>query len=76
MSAFVGTGVALVTPFKDDLSIDFEALKHRKNTKIDLDFGLVCFWALHGCPLQPPTPSRALPVLPGPSPASKKRNKF
>jgi len=27
MSAFVGTGVALVTPFKDDLSIDFEALK-------------------------------------------------
>ena len=27
MSAFVGTGVALVTPFKDDLSIDFEALE-------------------------------------------------
>ena len=27
MSAFVGTGVALVTPFKNDLSIDFEALE-------------------------------------------------
>ena len=52
--------------------------KSRKITKIDffLDFGLVCFWALHGCPLQPPTPSRALPGLPGPSPASKKRTKF
>ena len=24
---FVGTGVALVTPFNDDLSIDFDALK-------------------------------------------------
>ena len=44
----------------------------KKITKIDFwDFGLVCFWALHGCPLQPPTPSRALPGLPGPSPASK-----
>ncbi|WBL27432.1 4-hydroxy-tetrahydrodipicolinate synthase [Zunongwangia sp. HGR-M22] len=27
MSAFVGTGVALVTPFKNDLSVDFEALE-------------------------------------------------
>ena len=27
MSAFVGTGVALITPFKNDLSIDFEALE-------------------------------------------------
>ncbi|SHH77123.1 4-hydroxy-tetrahydrodipicolinate synthase [Winogradskyella jejuensis] len=26
MSKFVGTGVALITPFKEDLSIDFEAL--------------------------------------------------
>lgn len=27
MNAFKGTGVALVTPFNDDLSIDFASLK-------------------------------------------------
>lgn len=27
MSKFVGTGVALITPFKEDLSVDFEALE-------------------------------------------------
>lgn len=27
MQKFIGTGVALVTPFKEDLSVDFEALK-------------------------------------------------
>ena len=26
MKQFFGTGVALVTPFKNDLSVDFEAL--------------------------------------------------
>ncbi len=27
MNKFVGTGVALITPFKEDLSVDEEALK-------------------------------------------------
>ncbi len=28
MTQFIGTGVALITPFKEDLSIDFDALEH------------------------------------------------
>ncbi len=35
MQKFVGTGVALVTPFKEDLSVDFEALKRLVNFNID-----------------------------------------
>ena len=35
MQKFVGTGVALVTPFKEDLSIDFDALKRLVNFNID-----------------------------------------
>ena len=35
MQKFVGTGVALVTPFKEDLSVDFEALKKLVNFNID-----------------------------------------
>ena len=27
MTKFIGTGVALITPFKSDLSIDFDALE-------------------------------------------------
>ena len=30
MQALIGTGVALVTPFKKDLSIDTEALKKNR----------------------------------------------
>ncbi|MFT7352734.1 MAG: 4-hydroxy-tetrahydrodipicolinate synthase, partial [Flavobacterium sp.] len=26
MQKFIGTGVALITPFKEDLSVDFDAL--------------------------------------------------
>jgi len=35
MNQFVGTGVALITPFKKDKSIDFEALKRIVNYNID-----------------------------------------
>ena len=35
MQAFVGTGVALVTPFKKDFSVDFEALEKIVNHVID-----------------------------------------
>lgn len=35
MNKFVGTGVALITPFKDDLSVDVEALKNLVNFQID-----------------------------------------
>ena len=35
MQKFVGTGVALVTPFNEDLSVDFEALKKLVNYNID-----------------------------------------
>lgn len=35
MQKFVGTGVALVTPFKEDLSVDFDALKKLVNFNID-----------------------------------------
>lgn len=35
MQKFVGTGVALVTPFKEDLSVDFEALIKLVNFNID-----------------------------------------
>ena len=35
MQSFVGTGVALVTPFKKDFSVDFEALKKIVNHVID-----------------------------------------
>jgi 4-hydroxy-tetrahydrodipicolinate synthase len=35
MQSFIGTGVALVTPFKKDLSIDTEALKRIVNFSID-----------------------------------------
>ena len=35
MSKFIGTGVALVTPFKEDLSVDHEALKKLVNFQID-----------------------------------------
>ena len=34
---FTGAGVALVTPFKDDFSIDFDALK--KLIKLQIDGG-------------------------------------
>lgn len=35
MTKFIGTGVALITPFKKDLSIDFEALKRLVEYNID-----------------------------------------
>ncbi len=35
MSKLVGTGVALITPFKEDLSIDYDALKTIINYNID-----------------------------------------
>ncbi|WP_324719465.1 4-hydroxy-tetrahydrodipicolinate synthase [Salinimicrobium sp. HB62] len=35
MNKFVGTGVALITPFKDDLSVDVEALKKLVNYQIE-----------------------------------------
>lgn len=35
MKQFVGTGVALVTPFKNDFSVDTEALKRIVNFNID-----------------------------------------
>lgn len=35
MQKFVGTGVALVTPFKDDLSVDFDALAKLVNFNIE-----------------------------------------
>ncbi|MFD0962776.1 4-hydroxy-tetrahydrodipicolinate synthase [Pseudofulvibacter geojedonensis] len=35
MNQFLGTGVALVTPFKKDLSIDFDALERIVNYNID-----------------------------------------
>ncbi len=35
MQKFVGTGVALVTPFNEDLSVDFNALKNLVNYNID-----------------------------------------
>lgn len=35
MNKFVGTGVALITPFKDDLSVDVEALKKVVNFQVD-----------------------------------------
>lgn len=35
MHKFIGTGVALVTPFKEDLSVDFEALERLVNFNIN-----------------------------------------
>jgi len=35
MQKFIGTGVALVTPFKEDLSVDFSALKKLVNYNIE-----------------------------------------
>ena len=35
MQSFVGTGVALVTPFKKDFSVDFEALERIINHVIE-----------------------------------------
>ena len=35
MDALIGTGVALVTPFKEDLSVDHDALKNIVNYNID-----------------------------------------
>lgn len=35
MNKFVGTGVALITPFKDDLSVDVEALRKLVNFQIE-----------------------------------------
>ena len=35
MQALIGTGVALVTPFKSDFSVDTEALKNRVNFSIE-----------------------------------------
>ncbi|WP_334055555.1 4-hydroxy-tetrahydrodipicolinate synthase [Polaribacter sp. P097] len=35
MQKFVGTGVALITPFKEDLSVDLEALKKLVNFNIE-----------------------------------------
>ena len=35
MQSLIGTGVALVTPFKKDLSVDVEALKAIVNYQID-----------------------------------------
>lgn len=35
MQIFVGTGVALITPFKEDLSVDFKALKELVNFNIE-----------------------------------------
>jgi 4-hydroxy-tetrahydrodipicolinate synthase len=34
MQKFIGTGVALVTPFKEDKSVDFEGLERLVNFQI------------------------------------------
>lgn len=43
-SKFLGTGVALVTPFKSDLSVDHEALSNIVNYNIDngIDYLVIC----------------------------------
>ncbi|WP_111306786.1 4-hydroxy-tetrahydrodipicolinate synthase [Confluentibacter sediminis] len=43
-SKFLGTGVALVTPFKSDLSVDHEALTNIVNFNIDngIDYLVIC----------------------------------
>lgn len=38
MQQFIGTGVALVTPFKEDLSVDYQALK--KLVRFNIDNGI------------------------------------
>jgi 4-hydroxy-tetrahydrodipicolinate synthase len=35
MEKFIGTGVALITPFTDDLKVDFEALKRLVNFQVE-----------------------------------------
>ena len=35
MEQFIGTGVALVTPFKEDKSVDYDALERLINFQID-----------------------------------------
>jgi 4-hydroxy-tetrahydrodipicolinate synthase len=35
MQKFIGTGVALITPFKEDLSVDFNALVKLVNFNIE-----------------------------------------
>ena len=35
MKELIGTGVALVTPFKNDLSVDYDALKNIVNFNIE-----------------------------------------
>ena len=44
MSIFKGAGVALVTPFKDDLSVDYEQLKKLVDFQIEngTDAIIVC----------------------------------
>ena len=44
MSKFLGTGVALVTPFNADLSIDHEALANIVNYNIDhgVEYLVIC----------------------------------
>ena len=52
---FVGTGVALVTPFNDDLSIDFDALK--KLVRYQIDNG-INFLVVQGTTGESPTLSQ------------------
>ena len=52
---FIGSGVALVTPFKKDYSIDFEAL--RKLVRYQIDFG-TDFLVVQGTTGESPTLSQ------------------
>ena len=44
MTKFQGTGVAIITPFKDDLSVDHEALAHLVDYNIEngTDYIVIC----------------------------------
>ena len=45
---FRGLGVALITPFKSDMSIDFEALERLVNYQLDNGADFLCILATTG----------------------------
>ena len=53
MSIFTGAGVAIVTPFHEDGSVNYEAFKEQIERQIagGLDAGEHYFLFLHGCRL-------------------------
>ena len=40
MNSFIGTGVALITPFKEDLSVDVQALENLVENDYNLNIPL------------------------------------